>query len=146
MSWKERLLKLAPSRFTLVSLAFGQVLSVLISGTGVASSLLAANNVNLSSTQSFLNYFLILVIFLPPWLHRVRWSGLKEVLRDRWMVYICLAVCDVEANFLVVLAYQYTSLSSVMLLDCFSIPCVMLLSWFLLNKKAISLWQLLGVG
>ena len=60
-------------------------------------------------------------------------------------MYICLAVCDVEANFLVVLAYQYTYLSSVMLLDCFSIPCVMILGRVILGRRFY--WpQLVGVG
>lgn len=35
----------------------------------------------------------------------------------------------------VVKAYQYTSLTSVMLLDCWSIPCVMLLTWIFLKTK-----------
>lgn len=32
-------------------------------------------------------------------------------------------------------AYQYTSLTSVMLLDCWSIPSVMLLTWLFLKTK-----------
>ena len=35
----------------------------------------------------------------------------------------------------VVKAYQYTSLTSVMLLDCWSIPSVMLLTWLFLKTK-----------
>jgi solute carrier family 35 protein F1/2 len=38
-----------------------------------------------------------------------------------------MAILDVEANFVVVSAYQYTSITSVMLLDCLSIPASMLL-------------------
>jgi len=49
--------------------------------------------------------------------------------------YALLALADVEGNFLVVCAYQYTSISSVMLLDCFSIPVVMLLSAAVLHAK-----------
>jgi solute carrier family 35, member F1/2 len=143
-SLRERFSKFVPSRTTLLNLLLGQLLSVLISGTGISSSLLAANGVNLSSSQSFLNYFLIAAAFLGPWLFRVRWTGFKVVMKDRWLMYMCLAVCDVEANFLVVLAYQYTSLSSVMLLDCFSIPCVIVLSWFLL-KRRVTWWQVCAI-
>ena len=32
-------------------------------------------------------------------------------------------------------AYQYTSITSVMLLDCWSIPCVMLFTWLFLKTK-----------
>lgn len=35
----------------------------------------------------------------------------------------------------VVKAYQYTSLTSVMLLDCWAIPCVLFLTWFFLKTK-----------
>lgn len=37
--------------------------------------------------------------------------------------------------YVVVKAYQYTSLTSVMLLDCWSIPSVILLTWLFLNTK-----------
>ncbi|KAG6525656.1 hypothetical protein ZIOFF_015622 [Zingiber officinale] len=37
--------------------------------------------------------------------------------------------------FVVVLSYQYTSLTSVMLLDCWSIPCVILFTWLFLGTK-----------
>jgi hypothetical protein len=50
--------------------------------------------------------------------------------------YALLAVADVEANYFVVKAYSYTSITSVMLLDCFTIPCVMVLSYFFLKAKA----------
>lgn len=49
-----------------------------------------------------------------------------------------LALADVEGNFLVVCAYKYTSISSAMLLDCFTIPVVMLLSAVFLNAKVRS--------
>ncbi len=144
MAWREQCRALLPQRSTLVSLALGQLISLFIAGTGVASSLLAVRGVELSSTQSFLNYFLLLS-FLCIYVRRERWRGLKATLRDRWWLYACLAVCDVEANFLVVLAYHYTSLSSVMLLDCFSIPCVMLLGRLVLGRR-VGVWELAGVA
>eukprot|EP00850_Spirogloea_muscicola_P013481 SM000091S24639 [mRNA] locus=s91:459343:461917:- [translate_table: standard] len=52
-----------------------------------------------------------------------------------WFYYAGLAVVDVEANYLVVKAYQYTSLTSVALLDCWAIPCVLLLTWLLLGTR-----------
>lgn len=47
--------------------------------------------------------------------------------------YALAALLDLEANFLVINAYNYTTVTSIMLLDCFTIPCVMTLSYFLLN-------------
>lgn len=56
-------------------------------------------------------------------------------LRKSWPSFAVLAFIDVEANVLVTKAYQYTSLTSVTLLDCFTIPCVMLGSWLLLRAR-----------
>eukprot|EP00939_MAST-03C_sp_MAST-3C-sp1_P000212 g212.t1 len=50
-----------------------------------------------------------------------------------WWPFAILALIDIEANYLVVLAFEYTSVTSVMLLDCFTIPCVIVLSYFFLK-------------
>ena len=44
-----------------------------------------------------------------------------------------LALIDIEANYLVVLAFEYTSVTSIMLLDCLTIPSVIVLSYVFLN-------------
>ncbi|KAH6559145.1 hypothetical protein KP509_1Z025700 [Ceratopteris richardii] len=44
----------------------------------------------------------------------------------------------------VVKAYEYTSLTSVMLLDCWTIPCVLILTWLFIKTK-YSVGQLIGV-
>ena len=54
---------------------------------------------------------------------------------DGWWKYAVLALVDVEANVLAVWAYQYTSITSAMLLDCVTIPTVMLLSVAMLGAK-----------
>ncbi|CAA0839384.1 Eukaryotic protein of unknown function (DUF914 [Striga hermonthica] len=70
-----------------------------------------------------------------------RWKPLKA----KWYYYILLGLVDVEANFLVVKAYQYTSITSVMLLDCWTIPCVLFLTWFFLKTK-YRFMKLIGVA
>lgn len=57
------------------------------------------------------------------------------VLKKRGWKYFFIALADVEANYLVVHAYQYTTLTSVQLLDCFTIPVVLLLSWAILKVR-----------
>lgn len=52
-----------------------------------------------------------------------------------WWRFFLLACIDVEANVLLVWAYQYTSITSVMLLDCFTIPSVMILSCVFLKAR-----------
>lgn len=49
--------------------------------------------------------------------------------------YLLLGFCDVEGNFLFVKAYEYTTITSVQLLDCFTVPNVMLLSYLCLKFK-----------
>jgi len=49
--------------------------------------------------------------------------------------FLLFAICDVEANYLVVLAYRYTSPASVALLDSFTIPASLVLSSILLNAR-----------
>lgn len=42
-------------------------------------------------------------------------------------------------------AYQYSSLTSIMLLDCWVIPCVLFLTWLFLNTR-YKFRQLIGVA
>ncbi|KAA8531353.1 hypothetical protein F0562_006062 [Nyssa sinensis] len=114
---------------TLVGLGLGQFLSLLITSTGFSSSELARKGINAPTSQSFLNYVLLAVVYGVIVIYR------RQALKAKWYYYVLLALVDVEANFLVVKAYQYTSITSVMLLDCWSIPCVIVLTWLFLKTK-----------
>ncbi|KAF9688299.1 hypothetical protein SADUNF_Sadunf02G0183100 [Salix dunnii] len=114
---------------TLVALGLGQFLSLLITSTGFSSSELARRGINAPTSQSFLNYVLLAIVYGSIMFHR------KQALKAKWYYYAILSLVDVEANFLVVKAYQYTSITSVMLLDCWAIPSVMVLTWFFLSTK-----------
>ena len=54
--------------------------------------------------------------------------------RPLWQ-YALMALADVEGNYFAVLAYNYTSISSAMVLDCVTIPIVMLLSVHFVNAQ-----------
>ncbi|XP_010055121.2 solute carrier family 35 member F1 isoform X1 [Eucalyptus grandis] len=123
-SWKEFCTKK-----TLVGLVLGQFLSLLITSTGFSSSELSKKGINAPTSQSALNYVLLAIVYGSLMLYR------GQPLKAKWYYYVILGVVDVEANFLVVKAYQYTSITSVMLLDCWSIPSVMLLTWLFLSTK-----------
>ncbi|XP_021291259.1 solute carrier family 35 member F1-like [Herrania umbratica] len=114
---------------TLVGLGLGQFLSLLITSTGFSSSELAKKGINAPTSQSFLNYVLLTVVYGSVMLYR------RQALKAKWYYYVVLGLVDVEANYLVVKAYQYTSITSVMLLDCWSIPSVMLLTFLFLKTK-----------
>ncbi|GAQ84254.1 hypothetical protein KFL_001820070 [Klebsormidium nitens] len=110
-------------------LALGQFLSLLVTATGLTSAVLAQKGVNIPTTQGWLNYLLLTIVYGGLMLKR------KKRPQVPWYVYALLALIDVEANFLVVRAYQYTSITSVMLLDCFTIPCVLLLTRLVLKTR-----------
>ncbi|XWS13260.1 hypothetical protein CRYUN_Cryun36dG0022300 [Craigia yunnanensis] len=114
---------------TLVGLGLGQFLSLLITSTGFSSSELAKKGINVPTSQSFLNYVLLTIVYGSVMLYR------RQALKAKWYYYVVLGLVDVEANYLVVKAYQYTSITSVMLLDCWSIPSVMLLTFIFLKTK-----------
>jgi hypothetical protein len=53
------------SRRTLLSIGCGQVLSLLVSGSGVSSGLLASRyGVNIPTSQSFFNYFVMAFVLI----------------------------------------------------------------------------------
>ncbi|KAJ8368052.1 hypothetical protein SKAU_G00080800 [Synaphobranchus kaupii] len=115
----------------LKTMAMGQGLSLLICGTAVSSQYLAGEfHVNTPMLQSFMNYALLCLMYTTM-------LALRK---------------DVEANYTVVKAYQYTTLTSVQLLDCFVIPVLMVLSWFFLKTRFHAVHYvavgicLLGVG
>jgi solute carrier family 35 protein F1/2 len=136
-----------------VAIIHGQFISILIAGTGVFASILSNfhPSANFPLFMNLFNYLLLSLFLIryhyfksrrkelqldeivdleesPPSNHKVEF-GIKN-----W-VYFGAAVLDVEANFLVLLAYNYTTITSVMLLDCFTIPCAMTLSYVFLGCR-----------
>lgn len=132
----------------------GQFISILIAGTGIFATLLSDShpNANFPFFMNFLNYFL-LSFFLARRCERKK----EEVVAitfvsfpddpyesvggqaappkaQKWWYFIA-AILDVEANYLVLLAYNYTTITSVMLLDCFTIPCAMIFSYLFLGCR-----------
>ena len=129
-NWKGWIVEKAKGNGTgLKAIAVGQTLSLLVTCTGLTSSVLARNGIDAPTTQSLLNYVLLGLVYGSVMLYRG-----KEI-QISWYWYLLLAFFDVEANYLAVKAYQYTSITSVMLLDCWTIPCVLLLTWLVLKTR-----------
>ncbi|KAF8159683.1 hypothetical protein B0H34DRAFT_413627 [Crassisporium funariophilum] len=118
-----------------LSLLAGQVLSLCITCTNVTTTELINRGWTLSTTQGFFLYFSLFIIYTPYTIYRYGWKGWgKMIFRDGWKYFI-LAACDVEANFLVIKAYQYTDLLSCMLLDAWAIPVCMFFCWVYMRTK-----------
>jgi len=121
-------------RFAL-SLLCGQVVSLCITCTSVTTTELVKRNWTISTTQTFFLYLSLFVIYAPYTMYQYGFKGwLKVIYRDGWKYFI-LAACDVEGNFLVVKAFQYTDLLSCMLLDTWAIPTCMFFCWVYMRTK-----------
>ncbi|XP_078181851.1 uncharacterized protein LOC144575539 isoform X2 [Carex rostrata] len=120
-------------------LFLGQIISFSLAVTSFTSSLIANLGTDAPLTQSFFTYLSLSLVYAPILLYHRR----KLLVPLYW--YIGLAFVDVQANFLVVKAYQYSSITSVTLLDCWTIPWVMILTWIVL-KTRYSVWQFIGAG
>ncbi|THH02680.1 hypothetical protein EW026_g201 [Hermanssonia centrifuga] len=131
--WR-RFVSLWTKRF-IWSLIAGQVVSLCITCTNVATPELGMRNWALPTTQTWFLYFSLFVTYTPYTIYQYGFKGWgKMIVRDGWKYFI-LAACDVEGNFLVVKAYQYTTLLSCMLLDAWAIPVCLLFSWVYMRPK-----------
>ncbi|TFK26183.1 DUF914 domain membrane protein [Coprinopsis marcescibilis] len=133
-SFAARFKSLWTRRFVL-SLLAGQLVSLCITCTTVTTTELVNRKWTLATTQGFFLYFSLFAIYTPYTIYRYGFKGWgKMVLKDGWKYFI-LAACDVEANFLVIKAYQYTDLLSCMLLDAWAIPVCLFFSWLYMRVK-----------
>ncbi|KAK2978863.1 hypothetical protein RJ640_030912 [Escallonia rubra] len=90
-------------------------------------------------TLSFFTYLAITLVYGSILLYR------RERLRVPWYWYVLLGFVDVQGNYLVNKAFQYSSITSVTLLDCFTVAWAIVLTWFFLGTR-YSLWQFFGAA
>ncbi|XP_023639267.1 solute carrier family 35 member F1 isoform X1 [Capsella rubella] len=114
---------------TLIGLGLGQIVSLVSTSVSFTTSEFARKGINVPTSQAFLGYVLLAIVYGGTMLYR------GSTIQAKWYYYLLLALVDVEGNFLVYKAYQNTSMTSVMLLDCWAIPCVLVLTWLFLNTK-----------
>ncbi|AQK86256.1 Solute carrier family 35 member F1 [Zea mays] len=123
----------------LLVLLLGQLVAFSMAASSFASSLIANLGVDAPLTQSFLAYLLLTLVYVPIVLRR------RQKLQIAWYWYLALAFFDVQGNYLVVKAYQYSYITSVTLLDCWTVVWVVMLTWYALGTR-YSLWQFVGAG
>ncbi|KAG0021746.1 hypothetical protein BGZ81_008800 [Podila clonocystis] len=144
-TWKQRMANLCSRQF-LTILVLGQLLSLCITATTIFTTKLAQGEtpVSIPTTQSFLNYFVLGIVYTSVTIYKKGFKGWIDIMRRRAFYYMLFAIIDVEGNYFVVKAYNYTSLLSAMLLDAWTIPCVVLLSVFFLKMRFMR-YHYLGV-
>lgn len=124
---------------TFYVLFLGQVVSFVLAVASFSSSFIADLGVDAPLTQSFFTYLSLALVYGSILLYR------RQKLRISWYWYLFLGFVDVQGNYLVNKAYQYSSITSVTLLDCWTIPWVIILTWIFLGTR-YSLWQFFGAA
>lgn len=117
----------------------GQLVSFALALLSFSSSLSANLGVNAPFTLSFFSYLGLTFVFGSVFLYR------RQKLKIPWYWYVLLAFLDVQGNYLVNKAYQFSSITSVTILDCWTIVWVIILTWTFLGTK-YSLWQFFGAA
>lgn len=83
----------------------------MLCGTGLTSSLLEVRySIAVPTSQAFINYILLGMVF-GVWLAVKK--NFPTILKKNWWKYVILGVIDVEGNYLIILAYKYTTLTSI---------------------------------
>ncbi|KAF3441685.1 hypothetical protein FNV43_RR15600 [Rhamnella rubrinervis] len=124
---------------TLYLLFLGQVVSFLLALLSLFSSLIAKLGVDAPLTQSLFVYFNLALIYGSFMLSR------RQKPRISWYWYLLLGFVDVQGNYLVNKAFQFSSITSVTLLDCWTVAWVIILTWIFIGTR-YSLWQLFGAA
>ncbi|KAH7512143.1 hypothetical protein FEM48_Zijuj12G0059200 [Ziziphus jujuba var. spinosa] len=118
-------------------LFLGQLVSFALALSSFFSSLIAKLGVNAPLTQSLLVYFALAVVYGSILLYR------RQKLQVSWYWYFLLGFVDVQGNYLFNKAFQFSSLTSVTLLDCCIVGWAIMLTWMFIGTR-YSLGQLFG--
>ena len=102
--------------------------SLSTTSSSVTDTVSSSNTSSIITTSSWFSYIQYLFTLSVPWYY-----------------YLILAIADVEANYVIVQAYHYTTITSIMLLDCSTIPMVMVLSYYFLQRK-YNKYHFIGIG
>ena len=105
-----------------------QILSLSIAGTAISSTYLAQSySIDVPTLQSVLSYALLAFVYIPYYAIKGKkvfgWRKIKfnrtgplslpDVIKETWWKYAALGFVEAEANYCIVKAYQFTSVTSV---------------------------------
>ncbi|KAL8039702.1 hypothetical protein ABFX02_10G053200 [Erythranthe guttata] len=125
-------------RRTILELGLGQFVSFSLAMVAFTASLASAQ-VDAPISLSFSTYMFLAVVYGSVMLYR------RQKLLVPWYWYLLLGFVDVHGNYLVNKAYQFTSITSVAILDCWTIGWSIILTRIFLGTK-YSLWQFFGAA
>lgn len=116
-------------------LVLTQILALAQTGTNTFTSLLTERDLNIPAFQTFFNYVLLNLVYTSLTIYKYgfkKWS--KMLWNDCWRYFI-LAFLDVEGNYFIVLAYDYTNLLSAQLFSFWTVICVVVISLIFMKVR-----------
>lgn len=116
-------------------LLIGQTLAFCITLTNTFTSILANSGNSVPVFQSLLNYILLAIIFVPYTVRQYGWPKYIDMMKNDGWKFCLLAFTDVEGNYFIVNAYQYTNMLSAALLDNLTIVFVVIFSFLFLRVR-----------
>eukprot|EP00794_Sanderia_malayensis_P000161 gene161-773_t len=132
---KSETVRCSDNRRSLIkTIVCGQILSLTLCGFGTTSTALAKwYNIRVPAFQAFLTYSCLCITMGVRIVSDK--NQIHHVVRARGWKYLILGLVDVEANFLLIKAYTFTTLTSAQLCDSFTIPTVLVLSFLILGVR-----------
>ena len=121
-------------KFSLNNILFGQLLALMIAGAGTLTQYLTKHSISYPAFQSSGMYIALAIIHFIWWCIKGDFNSISRTRVDIW-VYGLVAIVDVQAGVLCIMAFRYATLPLVTLGLHFSIPFVTVLSRIILEKK-----------
>ena len=118
-----------------IVLLLTQIIALAQTGTNTFTSLISARGTNIPAFQTFFNYVLLNLVYTSLTIYKYgvkKWFSI--ILKDGWRYFI-LAFLDVEGNYFIVLAYEYTNLLSAQLFSFWTVVCVVVISLIFLKVR-----------
>ncbi|KAL3628320.1 hypothetical protein CASFOL_027366 [Castilleja foliolosa] len=132
--WREK----EGMRRIILELGLGQLVSFNLAIMSFTASLVSIE-VDAPLTLSFSTYSSLAVVYGSIMLYR------RQKTLVPWYWYVLLAFVDVHGNYFVNEAYQFTSITSVTILDCWTIAWSIILTRIFLGTR-YSRWQFFGAA
>ncbi|KAH7512144.1 hypothetical protein FEM48_Zijuj12G0059300 [Ziziphus jujuba var. spinosa] len=124
---------------TLYVLFLGQLVSFSLALCSFFSSLIAKLGVDAPLSQSLFVFITLALVYGSILLSR------RQQLQVSWYWYLLLAFVEVQGSYLFNKSLQYSSITNVTLLDCWTIAWAIILTWIFLGTR-YSLWQIFGAA
>lgn len=118
-----------------IVLLLTQIIALAQTGTNTLTSLINKRGTSIPAFQTFFNYVLLNVVYTSLTIYKygfAKWR--KMVFKDGWRYFI-LAFLDVEGNYFIVLAYNYTNLLSAQLFSFWTVIVVVVISLVFLKVR-----------